>query len=129
MIVHRCFFLFCHPNIGWFSQIFIEHVQSLWIHLSVSIISSEAILFHSSSESLLRSLSGSVSASWCMVSLHFPCSVHGSGLSFQQECLLTGLLSNCSFALFIASWNSFMNSIQSALWLTSDEVSLSSDSS
>ena len=51
----------------------------------------------------------------------------GSGLSFQWESLLTGLLSNCSIALFITSWNSFMNSIQSALWLTSDELSSSSD--
>ena len=104
-------------------------LTSLWIHLSVSIVSSEAILFHSSSDSLLTSLGGSISASLHIVSLCFPCSVHSSGLSFQQECLLTGLLSNCSIALFIASWNSFMNSIQSALWLTSDELSSSSNSS
>ena len=64
----------------------------------------------------------------CMVSLHFPCSMHGSGLSFQRECLLSGLLSNCSLALFIISWNSLMNSSLSALWLTSDELSLSSNS-
>ena len=38
---------------------------------------------------------GSFSASLHMVSLCFPCSVHGSGLSFQWECLLTGLSSNC----------------------------------
>ena len=65
-----------------------------------------------------------LSASLCMVSLYFPCSIHGSGLSFQQECLLTGLLSNCFIALFIISWNSLMNSSLSALQLTSDELSL-----
>ena len=72
---------------------------------------------------------GSFSASWHMVSLHFACSMHSSGLSFQQECLLLGLLSNCSIALFIISWNSLMNSSLSALQLTSDELSSSSDSS
>ena len=67
---------------------------------------------------------GSLSASLHMLSLCFPCSMHSSGLSFQQECLLTGLLSNYSIALFIISWNSLMNSSQSALWLTSDKLSL-----
>ena len=37
--------------------------------------------------------------------------------------------SNCSIALFIISWNSLMNSSQSALQLTSDEFSSSSDTS
>ena len=60
-----------------------------------------------------------------MLSLCFPCSVHGSGLSFWQECLLASLLSNCSIALFIISWNSLMNFNWSALWLNSDELSSS----
>ena len=64
---------------------------------------------------------GSLSASLCMVSLCFSCSTLSSGLFFQQECLLTGLLSNCSIALFIISWNSLMNSSLSALWLTSNK--------
>ena len=83
------------------------------------------MLFHLSSESLLISCCGSLSASLCMVSLCFLCSVHSSYLSFRQECLLAGLLSNCSIALFILSWNSLMNSSQSALRLTSDKLSLS----
>ena len=66
------------------------------------------------------------SASLRMVSLRFPCSMRGSGLSFQRECLLADLLSTCSIAWFITSLKSFMNSIQSALWLTSDELSSSS---
>ena len=74
-------------------------------------------------------LGGSISASLHVVSLHFPCSMHGSGLSFWRECLLADLLSNCSISWFIASWKSFMNSIWSALWLTSDELSSSSNSS
>ena len=48
------------PNIGWCPQFCSEPsssvLMSLWIYLSVSIISSEAILFHSSSDSLLMSL-------------------------------------------------------------------------
>ena len=74
-------------------------------------------------------LGGSVSASLHMLSLCFPCSVCGSGLFFWQGCLLADFWSNCSIAWFITSWNSFMNSIWSALQLTSDELSLSSDSS
>ena len=93
---------------------------------SVSIVSSKTLLFRSSSDSPLMFLGGSISASLRRASLCFPCSVHGSGLSFQRECLLTGFLSNWSIALFITSWNSLMNSIRSALWLTSDELSLSS---
>ena len=73
-------------------------LTSFWIHLSVSIVSSKAILFCSSSDSLLTFLGGCVSASLHMVPLHFPCSMCGSGLSFQQECFLTDLLSNCSIA-------------------------------
>ena len=98
-------------------------LMSLWIHWSVSIISCETMLFCLSSESLLTLYCGSLSASLCMVSLCFPCSVHGSGLSFGQECLLAGLLRNCSIALFIISWNSLMNSSWSTLWLTSDKLS------
>ena len=102
---------------------------SFWIHLSVSVISNETLLFCSSSDSLLTFLGGSIPASLHMVSLHFPCSMHSSGLSFQQERLLTDFLSNCSIAWFITSWKSFMNSIRSALQLTSDKLSSSSDSS
>ena len=68
----------------------------------------------------------SVSASLRRTSLHFPCSMHGSGLSFWWECFLTGFFSNRSIASFIKSWNSLMNSIQSSLWLTSDKLSSSS---
>ena len=85
----------------------------------------DSILFHSSSESLLTSYWGSLSASLYMVSSCFPCFMGSSGFSFQWECLLAGLLSNCSIALFIISWNSLMKSSQSALQLTSDELSLS----
>ena len=59
----------------------------------------------------------------------FPVLCFGSGLFFQQVCFLAGLLSNCSIALFIISWNSLMNSSLSALQLTSDEISSFSDSS
>ena len=105
-------------------------VQTIfWIHLSVSIVSSKTLLFRSSSDSLLAFLGGSVSASLHMLSLCFPCSVHGSGLSFQQEGLLADFLSNWSIAWFITSWNSSMNSIRSALQLTSDKLSSSSGSS
>ena len=90
-------------------------LMSLWMHLSISIVSCETILFHSSSDSLLTHLGRGMSASLCMVFLCFSCSVFGSGLLFQQVCFLTGLLSNCSIALFIISWNSLMNSILSIL--------------
>ena len=53
----------------------------------------------------------------------------GLSLFFQQVCFLTGLLSNCSIALFIISLNSLMNSSLSALQLTSDKLSSSSESS
>ena len=43
--------------------------------------------------------------------------------------ILANFLSNWSIAWFITSWNSFMNSIWSAFQLTSDELSLSSESS
>ena len=59
-----------------------------------------------------------------MVSLHFPCSMHGSGLSFQRKCLLTGLLSSFLNAWSIISQNSLMNSSLSALMLASTEYSL-----
>ena len=55
--------------------------------------------------------------------------MHSSGLSFQWECLLADFLSNWSIAWFITSWNSFMNSIQSAFQFTSDKISSSSVSS
>ena len=96
---------------------------------SVSIISCKTMLFCLSSDSLLTACCGSLSASLCMVSLHFSCYICSSGLSFQWECLLTGLLSNCSIALFITSWNSLMNSSLSAIQLASDKLSSSSDSS
>ena len=111
------------------SEPFGSDLTSLWMHLSVSISSCKAMLFHSSSDSLLTLLGGGISASLCMVFLCFSCSVFISGLFFQQVCFLTGLLSNCSIALFIISWNSSMNSILSVLWLTSDKLSLSLNSS
>ena len=104
-------------------------LTSFWIHWAVSIVSSKTLLSHLLSDSLLMFLGGSISASLHRASLCFPCSVHGSGLSFWQECLLAGFLSNRSIASFIISWNSFMNSIRSALRLTSDELSSSSESS
>ena len=70
-------------------------------------------------------MGGSVSASWRKTSLCFPCSVCSSGLSFQQECFLAGLLSNYSIASFMKSWNSLMNSTWSYLRLASDELSSS----
>ena len=60
-------------------------LMSLWIHQSVSIVSCETMLFCSSSDSLLTLCCGSFSASWHMVSLCFPCSVCGSGLSFGKN--------------------------------------------
>ena len=135
-IVHCCLFFFCHPILGSFLNFLLSAFIAFWfcstepLDTFISmVISSKAILFRLSSDSLLTSLDVSVSASLHMVSLHFPCSVRSSGFSFWQECLLAGLLSNSSIALFIASWNSFMNSTWSALWLASDKVSLSSDSS
>ena len=74
-------------------------------------------------------LSGGMSASLHMVFLHLSCSMFDSGFFFQQVCLLAGLLSKCSIALFIMSWNSLMNSNWSALQLASNKLSLSSDSS
>ena len=63
-------------------------LTSLWLHLSVSIISSKTILFCLSSASLLTSLGGSISVSLHMVSLRFPCSVCSSGLSFSKNVFL-----------------------------------------
>ena len=111
------------------SEPFCSVLRSFWVHLSVSIVSNESLLFCLLSDSLLTFLGGSISASLHMVPLCFPCSMCGSDLSFQRECLLTDLLSNCSIAWFIASWKSFMNSTWSALRLTSDKLSLSSNSS
>ena len=48
-------------------------LTSFGIHRSVSIVSSEALLFRSSSDSLLTFLGGSISASLHMASLRFPC--------------------------------------------------------
>ena len=104
-------------------------LPGLWMHLSVSIISCKTILFWLSSDYLLTCLSGGMSASLHMIFLCYSCSMFGSGLFFQPVCLLTGLLSNCTIALFINSWNSLMNSSLSALRLASDEFSLLSDSS
>ena len=136
VIISCCFFFFHLPVLGGVLNHSLSMVRAFWLcsnesldTLVISIVSCETILFHSSSESLLKLYCGSFSASLHMVSLCFPFSMCDSGLSFWWECLLTGLLSNCSIALFIISWNSLMNSSQSALWLTSDELSLSSVSS
>ena len=104
-------------------------LTSFWIHWSVSIVSSKAQLFCSSSDSLLTFLARSISASLCMASLHFPCSVRSSGLFFRWECLLVDFLSNWSIAWFIISWNSLMNAIWPAFRFTSDKLSSSSSSS
>ena len=104
-------------------------LTNFWIHLSVSIVSNETLLFCSSSGSLLMCFHWSISASLRKFSLCFPCSMCGSGLSFQRECLLTVFLSNWSIAWFIIVWKSFMSSIWSALQLISDKLSSSSDSS
>ena len=76
--------------------------QKRWEAWSGS-VSSKTLLFRLSSDSPLTFLGGSISASLHRVSLCFPYSMHGSNLSFQQECFLTGFLSNQSIALFINS--------------------------
>ena len=136
VVVICCFFSFIaqylvvSPIFCWaWSEPSSSDLMSLWMHLSASIISCKTVLFHSSSDSLLTYLSGGMSASLHMVFLCFSCSVFCSGLFFWQVCFLTGLLSNCSIALFIISWNSLMNSSLSALQLASNKFSLSSDSS
>ena len=132
VIVNPCFFFFHCPVLGGVLNLALSTVRAFQFSSNESLdtlVCIHHLLWNDtvslSPDSLLMLCCGSLSASLCMVSLHFPCSMRGSGLSFQQKCLLAGLSSNCSIALFIISWNSLMNSSRLALQLTSDELSSS----
>ena len=136
VIVHHCFFLLCHPILGSFLNLLLSMFRAFQFCSNKFLDTSVCIHRLQQNSTVLLIVRFSADVSWwkhfCFLAYAFlMLSLFHVRLRFvfRWECLLTDLLSNCSIAWFITSWKSFMNSIRSALQLTSDELSLSSNSS